>query len=234
LLNIWDAGSAKAVDEQGAKAIATASWAIAACHGFDDGENLPFALALDNLRRIVAVTDLPVSFDLEAGYGKTPEQVAKTVAMAIEAGAIGFNLEDQEIGQSKLFSIDEQQKRIRASRKAANENGFTPFINARCDGFLIADSQTNEIEILDEVIKRSNAYKDAGADGFFVPGLSDPGMIKTLCKQCSLPVNIMLSMDGPDIGQMAQLGVSRISHGPAPYQAAYDILTKMAQSAYSS
>lgn len=94
LFNVWDPGSAKAVAQAGAKALATGSWSVAAAHGFADGEKIPLDLALDNLRRIVESTELPVSVDIESGYGKTPEEVGRTVARTLEAGAIGCNLED--------------------------------------------------------------------------------------------------------------------------------------------
>ncbi len=238
LLNVWDAGTAKTVAEHGADAIATASWAVAAANGFEDGENLPFALALDNLRRIVAVTDLPVSFDLEAGYGATPEQVATNVGLAIEAGAVGINLEDQVIGHDRLYSVKEQCARISASRKLADTHGFSPFINARHDGYMIANTQESQKnllqeDLLNEAVERCIAYKNAGADGFFVPGLSDLSAIKSLCEKCPLPVNIMISGEGPDIKQLAELGVSRISQGPAPYLAAMAGLAQMAQGIYS-
>ena len=97
LFNIWDAGSAKAVATGGAEAIATSNWSVANAHGFADGERIPLAWAIENLRRIVGATDLPVTIDLESGYGETPEGVAETIGLAIDAGAVGCNLEDSYI-----------------------------------------------------------------------------------------------------------------------------------------
>src|SRR5438552_7163330 len=113
LFNIWDAGSAKAVAAGGAKAIATSSWSVADANGFADGENIPFVLAIDNLRRIVGATDLPVTFDLESGYGDTPEAVGKAISMVIDAGAIGCNLEDSFPANGRLRETFAQVDRIR-------------------------------------------------------------------------------------------------------------------------
>jgi len=119
LFNIWDAGSAKALQEIGAKVIATGSWSVAAAHGYDDGEKLSFDLALANLRRIIASVDLPVTIDLEGGYGQSPVQVQETVTKVIEAGAVGINFEDQIIDDEGLYSIEDQCARITAARAAA-------------------------------------------------------------------------------------------------------------------
>ena len=120
LLNIWDAGSAKAVADGGAPALATGSWSVAAAHGYADGEQLPFALALENLRRIVAAVDVPVSIDIESGYGDAPDAVATAVRGTIEAGAVGCNLEDSFPRDGTLRTLDDQVRRIRAARAAAD------------------------------------------------------------------------------------------------------------------
>src|SRR6266481_370655 len=113
LFNIWDAGSAKAVAAGGAKAIATGSWPVANANGFADGERIPLALAIDNLRRIVGATDLPVTVDLESGYGDAPEVVGETIALAIDAGAVGRNLEDSFPANGRLRETVDQGDRIR-------------------------------------------------------------------------------------------------------------------------
>ena len=116
LYNIWDAGTAKVVANSGAKAIATSSWSIARSHGFDDGEHIPLDLVMQNLRRIVVSVDLPVTADLESGYGDTPEHVARCLSLAIEAGAVGCNLEDSLPGSKTLRDTNTQTRRIRAAR----------------------------------------------------------------------------------------------------------------------
>src|SRR5688572_25396847 len=149
LFNIWDAGSAKALQEIGAKVIATGSRSVAAAHGYDDGEKLPFDLVLANLQRIFESVDLPVTIDLEGGYGQSPMQVQETVTEVIKAGAVGINFEDQIVGGEGLYSIEDQCARIKAIRKAAEHTSIPIFINARTDVFLKsnpADHDDNHLE----------------------------------------------------------------------------------------
>ena len=218
LYSIWDPGSAKVVADAGAKAIATGSWPVAAAHGYADGEQIPLDLAMDNLRRIVAAVDLPVSVDLEGGYGAEPAVVAETVERACNAGAVGFNFEDQIVGGSGLYDVPAQVSRITAARTAADKSGWSAFINARTDLFLKAKPDTHDQVMLDEAIARAKAYEDAGANGFFAPGLADEGLIGTLCEATSLPVNIIALPHVPDTPTLAGLGVARISYGPVPYR----------------
>src|ERR1700728_3868808 len=136
LFNIWDPGSAKAVAETGALALATSSWAVSEASGYSDGEHTPLAFAMDNLRRITEATDLPVTVDLESGYGDTSEKVGETIALAINAGAIGCNLEDSFPENGSLREIAHQVERLRQARKAADRTDVSFFINARTDVFL--------------------------------------------------------------------------------------------------
>ena len=138
LVNLGDAGSARIVAEAGAKALATGSWSVAAAQGFEDGEELPLELALANLRRIVAATELPVTIDLEGGYGREAERVAETARLALEAGAVGCNLEDRIVGGAGIYCVEEQASRLAAVRAAAPQDRF--FINARLDTFLQAEA----------------------------------------------------------------------------------------------
>jgi 2-methylisocitrate lyase-like PEP mutase family enzyme len=219
LFNVWDAGSAKAAEEIGAKAIATGSWAVAVAHGYKDGETLPLDLALANLQRIVASVSLPVTIDLESGYGRTPADVKNTIARAIEAGAIGANFEDQIIGESGLYSIEEQCARIAAARAAADEASLPFFINARTDIYIKAYPDHTDAH-LKEAIERAKAYADAGASGFFAPAVYTPEWIGALCEQSPIPINIMVMDNTPSTQEMAALGVARISHGAGPYRLA--------------
>lgn len=220
LFNVWDAGSAKAIRDIGAKAIATGSWSVAAAHGYEDGEHLPFALALANIRRIVASVDLPVTFDMEGGYGVSPAEIKANVAEAIKAGAIGMNFEDQIIKGEGLYPIDQQCERIEAARQAAEESGIPFFINSRTDVYLLAAPDAHNDDHLKETIRRSDAYAEAGASGFFAPGLFDITAIETLCQQSKLPVNILVMGNTPPLKRMAEAGISRISHGASPYRLA--------------
>jgi methylisocitrate lyase len=233
LLNVWDAGSAKAIAAGGAAAIATGSWSVAAATGFADGEQLPFDLAIDNLRRIVAaVGDLPVSFDIEGGYGSTPDAVGASVRRTIEAGAVGCNIEDSFVGDGSLRAIDAQVERIRAARKAADDSKIAYFINARTDVFF-QPGVTHDDAAVDAALARARAYADAGADGLFAPGLAHENLIKRLAAASPLPLNIMASGVAPSMQRLAQCGVARVSHGPGPYRQAMKMLEDLARGTYS-
>ncbi len=218
LFNIWDAGSTKAVTASGAKALATGSAPVAMAQGYDDGEIIPLAQALQNVQRIVASTDLPVTMDLEGGYGAGPETVAETVSQAMSKGIVGFNFEDQVVGTAELYPVDVQAERVAAARTAASENDVHGFVNARTDIFLKAKPNTHNQDMLDEAIARAAAYEQAGADGFFAPGLADEKLIKTLCSEVNLPVNIIALPHVPPNNVLAAAGVARISYGPVPYR----------------
>ncbi|MGI9412964.1 MAG: isocitrate lyase/PEP mutase family protein [Hyphomicrobiales bacterium] len=218
LFNIWDPGSAKAVADAGARAIATGSWPVAAAHGFADGEKIPLDLVMDNLRRIAETVDVPVTVDLEGGYGADPQVVAETVARACAAGAVGFNFEDQIVGGTGLHDIADQVPRVAAARAAADNFGASAFVNARTDLFLKAKPDTHTGAMLDEAVERAKAYEQAGASGFFAPGLADESLIARLCEEIALPVNIIALPHVPDTRTLAGLGVARISYGPVPYK----------------
>lgn len=234
LFNIWDAGSAQAIQPIGAaKAIATSSWAVAATHGFEDGEKLSLDLALANLERIVAAVDLPVTFDLEGGYGQSPAEVQATAMKVIQAGAVGINFEDQIVGGNGLYSVEEQRARIAAIRQTAEQASIPLFINARTDIFLKVDPSIHDDRHLEEAVTRAAVYAESGASGFFAPGLRDAQLIEQLCTLSPLPVNIMFLPDVPSPRQMAELGVARISYGPYPYRRMIETLKTAAQEAFS-
>ncbi|WP_447932131.1 isocitrate lyase/PEP mutase family protein [Sphingopyxis fribergensis] len=214
LVNIWDAGSAKAVAGAGAKAIATGSWGVASAHGSSDGENFPLDAALANLARILTVTDLPVTIDMEAGYGDDPAAVGASAAQARAAGAAGINMEDRLPGQKELLPIAEAATRYRA----AADSGL--FVNARCDLFLGRDAAQGGDALVAATLERAHAYADAGASGLFVPFLADPRCIGAICDASPLPVNILRGKGGPTHKELAGLGVARISHGHQPWAAA--------------
>lgn len=220
LYNIWDVGSAKAVVAAGAKALATGSAPVAMANGFGDGEKVPFDMALENITRITAAVSLPVSMDIEGGYSTDPEQGAANLVRAIKAGAIGFNFEDQIVSGEGLHATADQVARLKAARKACDLTGVNAFINARTDIFLKAKlaGEPATREMLEQTIERGKAYADAGADGFFAPGLLDIGMIAQLCEQVSLPVNIIALPGAPENAELAKAGVARISYGPVPYK----------------
>ena len=214
LFNIWDAGSAVAVAKAGAAALATGSWGVAGAHGAGDGEALSFDLVIANARRIVSVTELPVSVDLETGYGPDVDDVRASSQAIVDAGAVGINLEDRIIGGEGLYPIAEQSARI----AAAASTGV--FVNARTDLFIKAPVDRHDKQLVAEAVERAKAYADAGARSFFAPFLIDPGLIAELCEASPLPVNILVRPGCPSHSEMAKLGVSRISHGHGPWAAA--------------
>jgi 2-methylisocitrate lyase-like PEP mutase family enzyme len=226
LVNIWDAGSARAVAGAGAKAIATGSYGVAGALGHDDGEDLPLDVALANLGRIRRVTDLPVTIDMESGYGDTPEQVGAAVACARDAGAAGINMEDRLPGQTALLPIADASARYRA----AAASGL--FVNARCDVFRGQDAAKDGDALVAAVLERARAYADAGASGLFVPFLADARLIGAICAGSPLPVNILHSPAAPSHRELAGLGVARISHGHLPWAAAMAWLGQQAKQVF--
>lgn len=223
LFNIWDAGSAKAVAGAGARAIATGSYGVAEAHGLKDGEALPLALALANLERIVAAIDVPVTIDMEAGYGDTPGEVRASVAKARDAGAAGINMEDRLPGQDALVSLAEQAERL----AAAADSGL--FVNARCDVFRGRDAATDGDSLVAETLERARAYAEAGASGLFVPFLGDARCIAAICDGSPLPVNVLWRPEAGDRATLGGLGVARISHGHQPWAAAMAWLAREAK-----
>ena len=233
LYNVWDAGSSKMVAESGAKAIATSSWAVAAAHGMPDGEHIPLDLVIRNLQRIVGVTDLPVTVDLESGYGEDAQSVGVTVARAIKAGAIGCNLEDSRPDTRLLREPKDQAQRIDAARAAVDKLSIPAFINARTDIFFQEPQKPHTEIMLNDALKRADVYASAGADGFFVPGLTSPLLIRRLVKESPLPVNIMVGSNTPSTKQLAKFGVARVSYGPEPYFIAMKALEEAARNAFA-
>ena len=214
-----------AIAKAGAKAIATGSWSIAETHGFKDGENIPLDLVLLIIERISKSVDLPLTVDFEGGYAALPDQIEINVSRLIGAGAVGLNFEDQIVNGSGLYPISEQVDRIKAVRKAADRAGVPLFLNARTDLFLKEKDAEQHATLVEEALRRQSAFAEAGADGFFIPGLTSEDIINTLCSQSILPVNVMMRGKLNSIENAAQCGVSRISYGPGPYFNAIDDLT---------
>jgi 2-methylisocitrate lyase-like PEP mutase family enzyme len=223
LYNAWDAGSARVIAEAGARAIATGSASVAQGHGYDDAESLPLALALANAERVVAAVDLPVTIDFEGGYAVSAEGVAANMKRLAATGAIGCNFEDQIVGGEGLHEVAVQAKRIAAARAAVGA-GF--FINARTDIFL--KSRDHDDAKVDAALERALAYAEAGARGFFAPGLADLKLLARLCDESPLPVNFMAWPGTPSAADIAAAGVARISHGPFPWKLAMQALKQAA------
>jgi 2-methylisocitrate lyase-like PEP mutase family enzyme len=217
LYNVWDPGSAKAVTSVGAKAVGTSSWAVAEAFGFSDGEQTPLELVVDNLRRIVEATELPVTVDLESGYGDDPETVGKTISLAIGAGAVGCNLEDSIASTGEIREVSDQASRIRSARGAAKADKVDFFINARCDVFFQGLAEEHNGALAKKAIERANLYAKAGADGLFLPGLSNIQLIEQIAKASPIPLNILVDGPTPSISLLSESGVARVSYGATPY-----------------
>lgn len=219
LPNVWDVASARIVEQAGFPAIATTSAGVAWMLGYEDGEKISRAEMLDVVARIVAAVRVPVTADLEAGYGPAPEDVAETVRGAIAVGAVGLNLEDgTDDPAHPLFDLELQVERVAAARAAADEAGVPIVINARTDVFLhdVGAPETR----LTETIRRLAAYRDAGADCLFAPGVADAETIATLVRDLKAPLNILARQGMPSLAELARLGVARVSVGGALMRAA--------------
>ena len=227
LFNIWDAGSAKAVAKAGARAIATGSFGVAESQGFADGEGFPLQRALDVVESVVRSVDLPVTFDMESGYGATAEAVGRSAALAIAAGAAGINMEDRMPGETALLPVAEAAERI----AAAASTGL--FVNARCDVYRGLKAENYGQHLIDAVLERAEAYAKAGAGGLFVPFLGDHTAIKTICAASPLPVNILWGPGRGTTAELAALGVARISYGHGPWAAAMNWLSGQAKAVFA-
>ncbi|MEU5873455.1 isocitrate lyase/phosphoenolpyruvate mutase family protein [Glycomyces sp. NPDC047369] len=217
LPNCWDAASAAVIAAAGASAIATTSAGVAWSLGRPDGDRLDRDAALDLVERVARAVDVPVTADIESGFGVTAKDVAETLAAVADAGAVGVNIEDTVAETpGSLRPLAEQVERLGAAREGA---GADLFLNARIDIYLagIGDPDTR----FDAVVERAAAYAAAGADGIFVPGVTDPDTVAALVQAIALPLNVMAGPGAPAPSALAALGAARISLGPRLASAAY-------------
>ncbi|GAA4126103.1 isocitrate lyase/phosphoenolpyruvate mutase family protein [Nocardioides fonticola] len=221
VVNVWDAISATVVaDIEGTHALATASHSIAASRGYEDGENIPVAEMIEEVRRIVAVTDLPVSADLEGGYGDP----ADTVRRAIGVGVVGCNLEDQ------MRPLAEAAARVEAVMEAARAEGVPDFVlNARTDAFVKGVDNA-----LEEAVTRGKAFLDAGAPVVFVPGRLDEAQISTLVDAFGPQRLTLIGIPGlPSLARLQELGVARVSYGPMSQNVALTALAELVEAVHA-
>jgi 2-methylisocitrate lyase-like PEP mutase family enzyme len=222
LPNAWDAASARVAEDCGAEAIATSSAAVAWAHGHPDGEAMSPRVLLETVKEITRVVRVPVSVDSEAGYSSDPAAVAEFVSQLIDAGAAGMNIEDS------TESPDLLARKIDAIRKHVSARGSDFFINARCDVYL--KKLTAPEAALDETLARGRRYRDAGADGLFVPGLHDLKALSTIAPAIDLPLNALtLSRDFPSVSALKAAGVRRISAGAGTARAAWGAMRRAAK-----
>ncbi|MCU7821435.1 isocitrate lyase/phosphoenolpyruvate mutase family protein [Kitasatospora sp. DSM 101779] len=228
LANAWDAASARLVEAAGAKAVATTSAGVAWGLGAADGNHLDRDRAVELIARVVDAVSVPVTADIESGFGATPADVADTVTRVVGAGAVGINIEDARTdGRVGLRPTEEQAERIAAARRAADDAGIPLYINARVDTYLRAVGP--EDTRLKETLDRAAAYLRAGATGIFVPGVTDPAVVAALTEGIDAPVNILAGPGAPSVAELSELGVARVSLGSSVAEAAYAVVRKVAE-----
>lgn len=203
LPNIWDAAGARMLEELGYPAVATASFAVARAHGYEDGEQIPFEMVCWLVSRIVASVKVPVTADIEAGYSRTIDGLRENIRRFLSTGAAGINFEDSDPASRTLLPISDQVARIRAIRAEAPEL----YINARVDVYVRPCERP-----LEEAIARGRAYLEAGASGVFPVGAVPPADIEPLVRGIGGPVNI--SLGAHELPTLARHGVARVSLGP--------------------
>lgn len=209
MANAWDAVSARLFEAEGFAAVATTSGGVSAALGFPDGEAAPWDEVVGQTARIVRAVTVPVTADIEGGFGATPEAVAQSITDIIGAGAVGVNLEDSVPGPAPLRSLDDNVARIRAARAAAGAVGVPIVINARVDVFIrhVGEGEAQ----FDEAVARGRAYLAAGADCIYPITLRDPATIRRLADALRCPININVRAGYPSVSELEALGVSRVS-----------------------
>ena len=213
LPNAWDAGSARLVERAGAKAIATTSGGVAWSLGVADGGGMDRTRAARVIREMVSVVNVPVTADIERGYGEALDELAATIEQVLAAGAVGINLEDS--GGDPLYPPEQMAERIRTTRATADAFGVPLFINARTDVFFGGSGDR------DDAVNRAHIYAEAGADGIFLPGVYDIDLVRDLTGAIALPVNVMIGPLAAPIADLAAAGVRRASIGTRLLLAAY-------------
>lgn len=263
VLNAWDAGSARVFEQSGCDAVGTTSAGVAYALGRPDGEALTRPELIEATARIADVLEVPLTADLESGYGADAAEVGETVAAVLDAGAVGVNIEDAPASEGDalrpegasggaagggggaagtgavgagggvagavrepLRPLGEQVDRLRAARGAAEAAGVELFLNARTDVWWLGVGERDDRFEL--AVERARAYVEAGADGIFAPGLTDPRELAAFVDAVRVPVNVLASRDSPPLDQLRGLGVRRLSVGSGPVRAALDLAGRIA------
>jgi 2-methylisocitrate lyase-like PEP mutase family enzyme len=222
LTNAWDAGTARMMESLGSKAVATTSAGVAWAHGYADGDTLPVDLLVTTVSSITRVVKVPVSADIEGGYSDDPGTVGDVVARIVDAGVVGINIEDGAASPDLLCA------KIEKARQVAEARGVDLYINARTDVYL--RGLTAQEARIDETLARAARYRDAGASGIFVPGVTAPDDIRRIAAGTDLPLNVMARAGLPPAADLARLGVRRLSAGSALSEALLNRLSTLAES----
>jgi len=228
LPNAWDVASARVFEDAGFPAIGTTSAGVAFSLGYPDGQKIPREEMLAAVRRIAEAVEVPVTADVEAGFGSTPEEVAGTAQAVIAAGAVGMNLEDgAEEKPGSVADVNLQKEIIQAVLEVVEGAGVPFVLNARTDIFLygIGPAETR----LERAIDRLNAYRAAGAQSLFAPGVKDAETIAQLARRVEGPLNILATVGTPPVAELQRLGVARVSVGSGPMRATLGFLDRMAR-----
>jgi 2-methylisocitrate lyase-like PEP mutase family enzyme len=222
--NIWDVHSAKLVETNQYQAIGISSYALSTALGYEDGENLPFDILLQVAKKVVEAVNIPFTVDLEAGYSPTKEGIIDNINKLADIGVVGINLEDTVPGPLRQFQATGRfESTLSAISDHISRNNVPIFVNVRTDGFLLGLPAA-----LEETLTRAKVYEEAGADGIFVPGITNPWHIQQVVKTTTLPVNVMCMPDLPGFTELGSLGVKRISMGPFLFNKVYEYVAKLA------
>lgn len=228
LPNAWDVASARIFEDAGFPAIATTSAGIAFSLGYPDGQRIRRDEMMARIQRIARAVHVPVTADVEAGYGSSPEDAAVTTRELIQAGVAGMNLEDASGRRDQpLLDLESAIAKIKAARESAMQMHAQIVVNARTDVYLLPGG--NPDADYSEALRRLVAFRDAGADCVFAPGLKDAETIGRLAKAVECPLNILAGPGTPSIPELERLGVARVSLGSGPMRATLGLLRKMAE-----
>jgi 2-methylisocitrate lyase-like PEP mutase family enzyme len=228
LPNAWDAASARVLEDLGYPAIATTSAGVAFALGYPDGQQISRDEMLEAVARIARAVRIPVTADMEAGYGTTPADMAETAKAIVAAGAVGLNLEDVT-GDTESSQVETalQTEKIGTIREASASLGVSLVINARTDVYLMPIGP--EATRFERTVERLRAYRAAGADCVFAPGVADGELIEKLVKAIAAPLNILITPGCPSIAELQKLGVARASAGSAAMRATLGLLRRVGQ-----
>lgn len=227
LPNAWDVPSARIYEECGFQAVATSSGGVSVSLGYPDGQKIPLDEMLSAVSRIARAISVPLSADMEAGFAKTEQEIEVMTGGLIATGAIGLNIEDEtRVKEAPLIDLETQLGKIKAIKRTAESLDVPLVINARTDAYRFA--QGDEKSKIEEVIRRGNAYKDAGADCVFAFGVLDPKAISEIVKRVNAPVNIRAGRGSPSIQELQDLGVARASIATGPICSTLGLLKRIA------
>ena len=228
LPNAWDVASACVLEQMGYPAIATSSAGVAFALGYPDGQRISRDEMLEVVGRIARAVRVPVTADMESGYGTTPAQMSETAKAIVAAGAVGLNFEDVTGDtESSHVEVSLQVEKIRALHEAAAAAGVPLVINARTDVYL--DQIGAPESRFDHAVRRANAYRDVGADCLYVPGVRDAETIGRLVQAIRGPLNILAGPGVPPVAELARLGVRRLSVGSGPMRATLGLTKRIAR-----